>query len=78
MVERQLRESEVPGSNPGLSDFFGAVFTMLQCATSDRGVLNPDTRKDNVGSPRNWIAKKALYKMIYHQETGLLRRPYTR
>ena len=35
-------------------------------------------RKDNVASPRNWIAKKALYKMIYHQETGLLRRPYTR
>ena len=54
-------------------------FTMLQRVTSDRGVLNPDTRKDNMGfSSRNWITKKALYKMIYHLETGLLRRPYTR
>ena len=45
---------------------------MLQRAASDRGVLNPDTRKDNMGSSRNWIARKALYKMIYHRETDCL------
>ena len=48
MVERLLRGSEVPGSNPGLSDFFGAVFYhAAACHKNDRGIFNPDVRNDS-------------------------------